>query len=138
LSAASKKTGPVRAGLGKLIHVAAVLIVEDNLDLREMYQEILSAAGHEARAVETAAEALAALAVQPPAVLLLDLGISGGAEPIVDALRNRKELARTSLILASGARDVAEQAQALGAAGWLQKPFVPEELTEAVAACLAR
>ena len=118
--------------------MAAVLIVEDNLDLREMYQEILSVAGHEAHAVETAAEALAALAMEPPAVLLLDLGISGGVDPIIDALRGRDELAGTALILASGARDIAEQAQALGAAGWLQKPFVPEKLTEAVEAVLSK
>ncbi len=117
--------------------MAAVLIVEDNQDLREMYQEILAVAGHEAHAVETAAEALTALTRQPPEVLLLDLGIAGGVEPIIDALRKRQELARTALLLASGARDIAEQAQALGAAGWLQKPFVPEKLTEAVEACLS-
>jgi two-component system response regulator FlrC len=118
--------------------VAVVLIVEDNLDLREMYEEILSLAGHEARAVETAAEALAALDVLAPAVILLDLGISGGVQPIIEALRSRGDLERTALLLASGARDIAEQAQALGAAGWLQKPFVPEKLMEAVAACLSR
>ena len=115
--------------------MAAVLIVEDNLDLREMYEEILSLAGHEVRAVETATEAIAALVAAPPAVVLLDLGISGGVQPVVDVLRNRR-LGGTALLLASGARDIAEQAQTLGAAGWLQKPFVPEKLTEAIAACL--
>jgi DNA-binding response OmpR family regulator len=119
------------------MHVAAVLIVEDNLDLREMYEEILSVAGYEVRAVETAAEATAAIEAGAPAVILLDLGITGGVEPIVDALR-RREPGRTALLLASGARDLAEQAQALGAAGWLQKPFVPEKLMEAVAACLSK
>jgi two-component system, response regulator FlrC len=117
--------------------VAAVLIVEDNLDLREMYEEILTFAGHEVRAVETAAEAIAALDAGVPAVILLDLGITGGVEPIVDAVRRRGP-GRTALLLASGARDIAEQAETLGAAGWLQKPFVPERLMEAVAACLAR
>jgi DNA-binding response OmpR family regulator len=114
-----------------------VLIVEDNPDLREMYEEILSFAGHDVRSVETAAEAIAALDARVPAVVLLDLGIMGGAQSIVDALR-RREPGSTALLLASGAPDLAKQAHALGAVGWLLKPFEPEKLTEAIAACLSR
>ena len=74
--------------------MAGGLIVEDNLDLREMYEEILSFAGHDVRSVETAAEAIAALDAQVPAVVLLDLGITGGAQSIVDeaAAVNRNAL----------------------------------------------
>jgi two-component system, NtrC family, nitrogen regulation response regulator NtrX len=116
--------------------VAEVLIVEDNLDLREMYEEILSFAGHEVRSVATATEAIAALDAQAPAVILLDLGIVGGAQAIVDVLRHR-EPGRTALLLASGARDIAEQAHAMGAAGWLQKPFRREKLMTAIATCIS-
>ncbi len=108
-----------------------MLVVEDNADLREMYEEILSIDSHVTRTVETADEALEALAAARPAVVVLDLGIAGGIEPVMDALRERPELAGVKVILASGARDLLERAEALGAA-YLQKPFAPEKLLEAV------
>jgi DNA-binding NtrC family response regulator len=114
--------------------VAAVLIVEDNADLRDMYSEILGMGGHEARAAETADEALAAIAASRPEVLVLDLGISGGYEDVVKAVAGAEPVA---VILASGARDLADHAAAIGAAS-LQKPFGPEALLAAVERALAR
>jgi DNA-binding NtrC family response regulator len=108
--------------------VASVLVIEDNADLRDMYAEILAIGGHAARAVETAEEAITAIAAARPEVVVLDLGIAGGSEPVVQALRAGPPVA---LILASGARDLAEQAAALGAAH-LQKPFAPDQLLDAV------
>ncbi|APR81193.1 Nitrogen regulation protein NtrX [Minicystis rosea] len=105
-----------------------MLIIEDNADLRDMYAEILAIGGHAARAVETAEEAIVAIRAERPEVAVLDLGIAGGAEPVVDALRQGAPVA---LILASGARDLAERAAALGAL-CLQKPFAPEALLQAV------
>lgn len=93
-----------------------------------MYAEILAIGGHTARAAETADEALAAIAAARPEVVVLDLGIAGGPDPVVAALRTGAPVA---LILASGARDLAERAAALGAAH-LQKPFAPEHLLQAV------
>ena len=113
---------------------ALLLIVEDDKDLRDLYEEILKEAGHEVRAVETATAAIAALA-GAPAVVLVDLGIEGGARPIVEAMHRGG--GRAKLLIVSGVTDIAEQAEALGAAGWLRKPFGAEELAEAVATHLA-
>lgn len=107
--------------------MASVLVVEDNDDLRDMYQEILSIDGHGVRAAETAAEALHALAEQPPEVLILDLGIAGGIDDVLKTAAAR----RLPVILASGARDLPERAAAAGAA-YLLKPFGPEQLLDAV------
>jgi DNA-binding response OmpR family regulator len=112
--------------------VAAVLVVEDNADLRDMYEEILSIGNHATRTAETADEAIAALHVARPDVLVLDLGIAGGIAPVMEALRATPALAGVHVILASGARDLVEQATTWGAA-YLQKPFAPELLLEAVA-----
>lgn len=111
--------------------MASVLVVEDNADLRDMYAEILSLGRHTTRTVETAAEAIAALAAGRPDVVVLDLGIAGGVEPVMAALRATSELSGVRVILASGARDLVERAQTLGTA-YLQKPFAPELLLEAV------
>lgn len=109
--------------------MASVLVVEDNADLREMYAEILlGLGGHSTKAVETARDALAALAAERPDVVLLDLGIVGGIDDVVAELRKGPPAA---LILASGARDLAEKAAALGAA-YLTKPFGPDVLLAAV------
>lgn len=110
--------------------MASVLIVEDNADLREMYAEILAMGGHVVSAAESALEALEALeALKPvrPDVAVLDLGIAGGVDMVVSALRAPPGARPVALILASGARDLAERAFALGAA-CLQKPFGPEQL----------
>jgi two-component system, NtrC family, nitrogen regulation response regulator NtrX len=110
--------------------VATVLVIEDNADLREMYAEILGMGGHAVRGVETASEALAAIEEQRPDVAVLDLGISGGSDPVIEALKS-PAAGPVALILASGARDLAERAREVGAV-WLQKPFGPEKLLEAV------
>lgn len=114
--------------------MALVLVIEDNADLRDMYAEILAIGGHTARAVETADEAVAAIAAARPEVVVLDLGIAGGPDVVVDALRKGppgEKGGQPALILASGARDLAERAAELGAAH-LQKPFAPDQLLLAV------
>jgi DNA-binding response OmpR family regulator len=110
--------------------MASVLVVEDNADLREMYHEILAGmGGHSVRVAEAAAEAVAAFAVERPRVVLLDLGIVGGVGSVLAAVRDG---GGTWVILASGARDLPDVAASLGVAGYLQKPFTPEELVAAV------
>jgi CheY-like chemotaxis protein len=118
--------------LGRLLDVAIVLVVEDNADLREMYEEMLGLAGHEVLLAETAHDAFVALEALRPNVLLLDLGVEGGTQDLVAAIRTRPELARTAVVLASGARDLDKWAQSLGAEAYLQKPFTHEQLIEAV------
>jgi CheY-like chemotaxis protein len=112
--------------------MASVLVVEDNADLRDMYQEILASSGHHVRAAEGADEAIAALAQAPADVIVLDLGIVGG----IDALR-RIAGPEARMILASGARDLPERAASLGARAYLLKPFAPERLLAAVEGALA-
>lgn len=109
-----------------------MLVIEDNADLRDMYAEILGMGGHSVRGVETASEALAAMNEARPDVAVLDLGIAGGPDKVIEALQSPAPGdGGVALILASGARDLVERANALGAL-WLQKPFGPEKLLEAV------
>ncbi len=114
--------------------MAAVLVVEDNADLREMYEEILTLSGNTIHLAETVSEAVSALAAHKADVVVLDLGITGSIALLIDAIRG----ASARIILASGAPDLPERAAALGATGYLQKPFTPEQLVEAVAAASER
>lgn len=110
----------------------SVLLVESNDDLRAVCTLVLSDAGYAVRSVRVAPEAIAAIAAERPDVTVLALGIPGGATPVVDALRDAGGGARSPLVLASGARDLHEHAEALGAV-YVTKPFVPEQLLQAVA-----
>ena len=114
--------------------VATVLIVQSNVDFHDMFTEILAGEGHTCRAVKTAAEAVKAVHVERPEVVVLALAIEGGVEPVFEALRGEPPV---SVILASGARNLPERAAALGVP-YLLKPFGPEQLIEAVARVLSR
>jgi DNA-binding response OmpR family regulator len=114
--------------------VATVLIVEDNADLREMYQEILAMSGHATSLAENAGEAITELAASRAEVVVLDLGIAGPVPALIDAVR----AAGARIVVASGAKDLAERAAALGAAAYLVKPFSPELLSEAVTSAAKR
>jgi DNA-binding response OmpR family regulator len=112
----------------------SVLVVEDNADLREMYEEILTQEGNATHLAETVAEALGQLAAQPVDVVVLDLGITGRIEALLEAL----QAGGVRIVLASGAKDLPERAAALGAAAYLQKPFTPEQLVASVASAASR
>jgi|SRR5580704_8263327 DNA-binding NtrC family response regulator len=114
--------------------MASVLIVEDNADLREMYEEILVLDGNATHLAETVSEAIAQLAAHPADVVVLDLGISGPVEALIEAIR----AGGARIILASGAKGLPEHAVAMGAAGYLLKPFTPEQLVAAVASAAVR
>jgi DNA-binding NtrC family response regulator len=114
--------------------VASVLIVEDNADLREMYQEILAMSGHTTCLAENAGEAITELASSQADVVVLDLGIAGPVPALIDAVR----AVGGRIVLASGAKDLPERAAALGAAAYLQKPFTPELLSETVSSVAKR
>jgi len=108
-----------------------VLLVEDDDDIREAVSDGLRSQGYE---VVTAANGLIARdwlrsAGVLPDVILLDLMM-----PVMDGWHFRSEqlrdgtLAAIPVIILSGAGDVGKEAAALGAAGYVTKPFNIESL----------
>ena len=116
--------------------MALVLIVEDNADLREMYQEILAMEGHTVFLAENAPEALPFLEREQPDVVVLDLGVVGGVNELVASLRGGGK--EPGLILASGSRDLDQWAARLSADAYLEKPFSHDRLVDAVNAVSAK
>jgi DNA-binding response OmpR family regulator len=111
----------------------AVLVVEDDRDLADMMAWVLSAAGFEVTTASGGAEGLAALERRPHCVVILDLMM-----PDVDGLEFRARqqqhpLGRQAPVLVvSGRHDAAALAQDMHVAGFLPKPFTPEDLVAAV------
>lgn len=114
-----------------------ILVVEDDLTLRETLTEILVDEGHEVRAAAHGGEAMDQLAEWEPDLILLDLMM-----PTVDAYDFRDQQLRRGIassaktLVLSAARDLGPAAAGLKADAWLAKPFSLDEVLEVVAALL--
>jgi excisionase family DNA binding protein len=120
---------------------ALVLIVDDDAQLREFIRVNLEMDGYVVREAGSAAEGLAALEEQAPALVLLDVMM-----PQVDGfemLRRMQEqhgLDSVPVIMFSGKVDeeTADRAAREGAQAFVGKPFDPQALIESTKQLLSR
>jgi len=120
---------------------ARILIIDDDPFLRSLLQVHLSQAGYAVQLAEDAIEGGKAL-LHPDFDLVLcdvDMPYLSGLE-LVTALRASEKTASMPVVFVSSHMDTKTliEAEALGAAGYLIKPFQPVQLLEAVGRCLAR
>jgi len=108
-----------------------ILIVEDNDDVREALRVALGAHGHRVRAVANGADALAAVAADPPEVVLLDLGLPdmSGLE-VARRLRLAVHGAGLRIVALTGYGQAADERRArdAGCDVHVRKPVDPAEL----------
>jgi DNA-binding response OmpR family regulator len=110
-----------------------VLVVEDDRDLADMMSWVLTAAGFKVTTASNGAAGLEALSALPPCVVILDLMM-----PDVDGMefRVRQQQHPTGreapVLVVSGRHDAARLAAGMGVAGFLPKPFSPDDLVQAV------
>jgi CheY-like chemotaxis protein len=114
-----------------------LLLVEDDFASREALSMILGSEGYRVATAANGVEGLKRLHDRDrPSLILLDLNM-----PVMDGPtfceRRQKELELRSipLIILSAAGDVAAQAEALGAARYLQKPVDTGQLLDSVRQC---
>jgi CheY-like chemotaxis protein len=100
----------------------AVLVVEDDYDMRTIAVEILSSKGYPVFAAQNGREALALLRQHRPAVVLLDLMM-----PVMNGWEFRHEQLRTGdstpVVLLTAVPNAREEARTLGAADVIEKPL---------------
>ena len=106
----------------------AVLVVEDEPDIRRFIETSLRAAGYAVESASTGRDALALLAKRQAALLVLDLGlpdIDG-----TDVIRAVRAHSATPIIVLSAQTDEPQKIRALdlGADDYLTKPFGVGEL----------
>jgi CheY-like chemotaxis protein len=100
-----------------------VLVVEDDLDIREVMRMVLEASGYQVFEAGDGAEALVVARAHRPGAILLDLMMPG-----MDGFQFRElqledpEIAAIPVVIVSGGGAVPQKAAELGAAGYLVKP----------------
>src|ERR1700736_5109404 len=116
-----------------------ILIVEDDLETREMLATLLSTAGFHAVAAEDGLEALHLLrtvrhrAPHVPCLVLLDLKMPRlGGHEFRRAQLGDPTVASVPIAVMSGASDIEQRAQALGAVATLTKPIDFDMLLDVV------
>ncbi len=103
-------------------NAAHVLIVEDDLAIRTRIQRALVAAHYDVVAVSTAREAMAAVGVSPPGVVLLDLSLPDSADlGLFHRIRVAAPRARVVIMTAMDDLDVVIGATRAGAFDFITK-----------------
>ena len=120
--------------------MATILVVDDELGIRDLLFEILNDEGHQVELAENAAQSRNARAAARPDLVLLDIWM-----PDTDGVTLLKEWASTGLlnmpvIMMSGHATIetAVQATRIGALAFLEKPITMQKLLKAVDQGLAR
>jgi DNA-binding NtrC family response regulator len=120
--------------------MANILVVDDELGIRDLLSEILNDEGHSVEVAENAAQARAARLRERPDLVLLDIWM-----PDTDGVTLLKEWSSTGaltmpVIMMSGHAtiDTAVEATKIGALAFLEKPITLQKLLQAVEQGLTR
>ena len=117
------------------------MIVDDEPDITALVAYHLARTGYRVKTAATGTEALAAIAAEPPDLVVLDLMLPGrsGYEVLAE-VRRREETRGVGVILLTARREEADRIKGLseGADDYLTKPFSPDELVLRVKAVLRR
>ena len=124
----------VSSNSGQYNNMANILVVDDELGIRDLLSEILNDEGHQIELAENAAQARAARARARPDLVLLDIWM-----PDTDGVTLLKEWSSSGLltmpvIMMSGHAtiDTAVEATKIGALAFLEKPITLQKLLKAV------
>lgn len=107
-----------------------IVVIDDSLVIRRLLEAVLVRAGREVHAFERGADALQRIDTLRPSVILLDAmlpDMDGAA--VHDELRRRHGAAAPPVVFVSGL----DAAELPPADGYVQKPFTPARVLDAVA-----
>ena len=117
---------------------AKILIVDDSALSRRTLRRMVESAGYEVVEADDGMTALEVYFLEKPALVLLDLVMKGMYG--LDVLVKLREMDPTALVVVASA-DIQSSTRKLvdeaGAQGFINKPFVSEQVIAAVAAALS-
>ncbi len=113
-----------------------ILVVDDELDIRELVAGVLEDEGYGTRAAANSDAALDAIAERRPSLVLLDVWLTGSrldGLDLLDEIKRRDPSLPVLVISGHGNLDTAVAAIRRGAADFIEKPFEAERLLLMVA-----
>ena len=110
---------------------APILVVDDDSAIRDSERQILADNGFRVVEARDGAEALRAIDVEQPALILLDVQMPGIDGPTF-ARELRTRLRRVPLVILTGVPDPKREADRCNAEAFLRKPFDADELVRVV------
>ena len=120
--------------------MTAILVVDDQKELRAVVRRVLTEAGYEVAEAEDGDAALAAFRASPPALVITDIVMPGKAGIEVIATMKREHPEVKVLAISGGGRahvmDFLAIARKVGADAALEKPFRKSDLLARVAELL--
>src|SRR6188474_1952698 len=113
---------------------ARILVVDDESDIRDLVQEILSEEGYTVETAASAAEARAACAKQAPDLVLLDIWMpdSDGISLLREWQQAQSFTAPVVMMSGHGTVETAVEATRLGAVDYVEKPLSLAKLLRTV------
>lgn len=117
-----------------------VLVIEDNLDIRESTCEILELDGFAVTYAESGEDGLLLAREALPDVIICDIMMRGmGGYTVLSELRRQPHTASIPFIFISAQTETAQvtSGMAMGAAAYLRKPFSEESLVGCINRCIA-
>jgi len=121
--------------------MAKVLVVDDDLKIRDVLHHLLSRSGHEVLGAEDGQVGIKIAQAECPDAILLDLVIPNmGGLAVLDQLKKNPQTAEIPVIMltAHNNSQVRERSMRKGAAHFLAKPWNPGELDLALQLVLTR
>ena len=117
------------------LHIA---VLDDEIDITTLISNYLQGRGYRVSQVHSGRDMLALLAADPPAAVLLDLGLPG--EDGLAVARQVRERSRCGLVIVTGRGDAVDKVVGLeiGADDYVTKPFDLRELLARITAILRR
>lgn len=112
-----------------------VLVVDDSLMVRQQVGRALTAAGFTIVEAVDGADALEKLAATPEAALVVcdvNMPRMSGIEFLENVRRDGRPALPVVMLTTEGQPELIQKAKALGAKGWIVKPFKPDLLVAAV------
>jgi len=117
------------------LHIA---VLDDEVDITTLLANYLQGRGYRVTQLHAGRDLLALLATDPPAVVLLDLGLPGEDGLVI--ARQVRERSRCGLVIVTGRGDAVDKVVGLeiGADDYVTKPFDLRELLARITAILRR
>ena len=108
-----------------------ILIVDDEVDIREIVSGILSDEGHGTRTAKNSDEAIAAIAARRPSLVFLDIWLQGSkldGLQVLEVIKQGNPQLPVVMISGHGNIETAVSAIKLGAYDFIEKPFKADRL----------